>query len=488
MNRLSLHLPRRRGIVVVALVWLALPVIAQFPRETYLGVFAGPTRVGYMQVKTDKADHDGKPGYRIETTLKTKMNLMGADMTQDISSIIDTDDMGAPLTETFVMSSGGSVTKIEARCFADRVECKLQSGESVTSKTIPVPAGLQLVSDPMLSLSAKPLEVGQKLKVAYFDPLMMSVDKLDIEVLRKEIVDLGSVFKGETLVVKSVTMLGDITTWQEANGDIVKAETLMNITMVRETREQSLASLKQPEEKPALDFAVMTSVKANIDLPNPRKVTKLNVRLVGIPGLDRVISDRRQRATASAAADGKYDVDYEIKTTAFDPKKSIGLPVKLPGLAHLLDESPYIEVSNPEIQATAKQILGGEKKAYAAARKISRWIKANMVPQTDIGVVRSSVEVLKSRRGVCRDYAILFASLARAAGIPTRLAAGLVYINGGFYYHVWDECFVGEWTPFDPTIDGDFVDATHIKLAQGEATAMFEMAKVIGGLKAEIKR
>jgi len=95
--------------------------------------------------------------------------------------------------------------------------------------------------------------------------------------------------------------------------------------------------------------------------------------------------------------------------------------------------------------------------------------------------------VIKSKRGVCRDYGILFAALARSAGIPSRIAAGLLYTDGAFYYHVWTECYVGEWVPFDATLPTDFVDATHIKLAEGDAPTMFGLAKVIGSLKAEIK-
>jgi hypothetical protein len=59
-------------------------------------------------------------------------------------------------------------------------------------------------------------------------------------------------------------------------------------------------------------------------------------------------------------------------------------------------------------------------------------------------------------------------------------------MNGHFYYHAWVESYVGEWVAFDATLKSDFVDATHIKLAEGDATNMFEMAPVFGTLKAEI--
>jgi len=52
--------------------------------------------------------------------------------------------------------------------------------------------------------------------------------------------------------------------------------------------------------------------------------------------------------------------------------------------------------------------------------------------------------------------------------------------------HAWAESFVGEWIPVDATLPGIFVDATHIKLAEGDTSAIFDAVKAIGNLKAEV--
>lgn len=70
--------------------------------------------------------------------------------------------------------------------------------------------------------------------------------------------------------------------------------------------------------------------------------------------------------------------------------------------------------------------------------------------------------------------------------MPTRLVSGMVFWKGRFYYHAWAESYVGEWIPVDATLAEDFVDATHIKLTEGEATSMFGLAKTMGSFKAEI--
>ena len=119
-----------------------------------------------------------------------------------------------------------------------------------------------------------------------------------------------------------------------------------------------------------------------------------------------------------------------------------------------------------------------------------------MTPDASIGVPRSASDILNRRRGVCRDYATLFAALARSAGIPTRLCAGVVYadMNGtpAFFYHAWDECYVGSWVAIDPTLYDaslgiNYVDATHIKFAQGEVTEMYDAVSVVGKLKISIQ-
>jgi len=42
------------------------------------------------------------------------------------------------------------------------------------------------------------------------------------------------------------------------------------------------------------------------------------------------------------------------------------------------------------------------------------------------------------------------------------------------------------WVAFDATLPTDFVDATHLKFAQGDPTAMFQAIRVVGQLKAEV--
>ena len=76
-------------------------------------------------------------------------------------------------------------------------------------------------------------------------------------------------------------------------------------------------------------------------------------------------------------------------------------------------------------------------------------------------------------------------SLARAAGIPARIAAGVVYAEpgdgtGAFFYHAWPEVYLGgqtPWVPIDPTLNTFPADATHFKLVEGDLDRQIEITK-----------
>ena len=62
----------------------------------------------------------------------------------------------------------------------------------------------------------------------------------------------------------------------------------------------------------------------------------------------------------------------------------------------------------------------------------------------------NAVEVFRNRVGDCNEFTVLYVALARALGLPARAIAGLVYLDGHFYYHAWPEVYAGRWIMVDP--------------------------------------
>lgn len=59
-------------------------------------------------------------------------------------------------------------------------------------------------------------------------------------------------------------------------------------------------------------------------------------------------------------------------------------------------------------------------------------------------------------KGICCDYACLFATMLRCQGIPVKMIYGYVPKNGGTVYHAWNEAYYdGSWHRIDCTYEDD---------------------------------
>jgi hypothetical protein len=86
--------------------------------------------------------------------------------------------------------------------------------------------------------------------------------------------------------------------------------------------------------------------------------------------------------------------------------------------------------------------------------------------------------------------------MARAAGIPARIAVGLVFVRGvqgAFYYHAWPEVYLDEgggrglWLPVDPTFNQFPADGTHLRLVRGGLDKQAAILPLIGSLKITVE-
>jgi hypothetical protein len=60
-------------------------------------------------------------------------------------------------------------------------------------------------------------------------------------------------------------------------------------------------------------------------------------------------------------------------------------------------------------------------------------------------------------------------------------------MNRAFYYHAWNEVFLGKWIPADATF-GEFpASALHLKLAEGDLSQQAEILGLVGSIKIEVK-
>ena len=95
-----------------------------------------------------------------------------------------------------------------------------------------------------------------------------------------------------------------------------------------------------------------------------------------------------------------------------------------------------------------------------------------------------ALSTLKNRIGDCNEHAVLFAAMARAAYLPAKVEAGVVYLNGRFFYHAWNlvDLGRGDWITADALFNQLPADVTHIRLASGAQEDQLNILGLIGKL------
>jgi transglutaminase-like putative cysteine protease len=147
-----------------------------------------------------------------------------------------------------------------------------------------------------------------------------------------------------------------------------------------------------------------------------------------------------------------------------------------------LAATPYIQATNRVILETAHTVSKNISADFDKVRQLADWVFKNLEKRPVLGIP-DALTTLHSRRGDCNEHAALFAALARSINIPTRVAAGVTYHEGFFYYHAWNEVCLGKnWLSLDTTKNQLPADLTHIKFVEGEIKDMVQIGALIGNL------
>ncbi len=501
MKRFSME--RLSRLVLVFAIALSITAAgraaaAEFPQEMWMGVYALGNKIGYIHVIVEQGKFGNGATYRIKSEARMKMAMMGevTDVMESSTQWVDREWRPTYLEANW--KSGERPMRVVARFASKAIYARMYDGVKTTGKTIPLKPTDDLRVDADMPLPGQTLPIGQKRTFKTFNHTTLSLDTVENEVLRREEIEFEGK-KVNTMAIKTTmrfsapaeanpaAVLGggiSMMMWVNDAGEPLKMQ-IAFVTMLKEPREKAMTEPSKVYD-PQRDLLRELSVKAKAPFADARKVKQLVVRFSGIESKDLILSDERQKTVAEQDGNS-WKVTYTITTDESFGDEDLTLPVKPPAeVRAFLKPTALIPTQDENIKATVNTILNGEKNAARAAQKIRDWVFANMKPRGNIGIPRSAVEVLKNKDGVCRDYALLYTALARAAGIPTRLCVGVLYSGDGFYYHAWAESWLGKWVAVDATLPFTLVDATHVKFGHGDTESFFAAASIVGQLKAEI--
>jgi len=205
-------------------------------------------------------------------------------------------------------------------------------------------------------------------------------------------------------------------------------------------------------------------VPGNIRVAHPFRSLKSAIRVnwEDVDFAEFNFTDNRQELVSHTEADRAHEVLLDIVKDQRDFAGRVTLPVTDSEFAPYLADTRFITPSLPEVEDLVGAIRGEETDGWLVTQKMLGWVyqnmQAEMIPQT-----LTTEEILARRRGKCAEYAIVFAAMARAAGLPTRVALGERYQDGVWIGHMWNEVWLGEWVAVDPSHGQSAPDALLLK-------------------------
>ncbi len=321
------------------------------------------------------------------------------------------------------------------------------------------------------------LSIGEDIDVPIFEPLSilmgMSEPLSNHRIESREIIDI-SLGKFDTYKVQSNFMGADSTSWITEDGEIIKQKYPPSLMAKRESKENILNKTNS-----SFNIIQKTSIPTNVKLEDPGAIDFMKVKLSGIDTSDDFDIDDGYRQKA----DGQFVEIKANKSETFE--NTYVLPYDFEEYQKLTEADFLIQSDDEDIIALTNKVLGGEKNPVEATKKINTWIYNNLKKTPTVSLPNAK-DVLKTRVGDCNEHAALFSAMARAARIPTKTVLGIMYIENNFYYHAWNEVFIGKWVAVDSTYGQFPADATHIKLIEGNLAKSGEILKVVGKLNIEI--
>ena len=277
--------------------------------------------------------------------------------------------------------------------------------------------------------------------------------------------------KGMRIKQTMTGLPGDSSVWLDEEGRMerqVQAGPFGDVEVRLATREKALAAIAG-SELPAESYEKSVAI-SNIRLPHERRIERMRVLIthnhpeLGWPDF----TDDRQTLIEQT----RDHVVLEIRrdTDKKDPAPS----------PSYLSPNALFQSDDAAVMAIAH----GKNDIFV----LRDWTSENVRFDAGIAIAPAS-EVARDRAGTCFGYSILLGSLARAAGIPSRLKMGLAYAGGIWGGHAWVETYQqGKWVAIDAAlVSPGIADAARISffsssLEEGSLVGMGSLAQMYGNV------
>ena len=442
------------------------------------GVYYRGEKIGFTVSQTTRTDD----GFELQEDGRLQMLLLGQDTAATIRTTARVDTAFMLRSFDFSLDPGtGPITVIGSLDRPGerfRLTLAIDAGGGTRTETRELPEAPVLSLNLSRLLANVGLVPGTTHTRTVLDPATLQSAVMTVTVGKRGVVramdTMIPAFRVETEFRGLKT-----TSWVTDTGEIVREESPLGLMTIREPPERA-RGLAVPDRVRAdllQAAAVVPAMKGRID--EPRDVRRLKLRLDGadLPA--------EELNGAGQTADGNV---IEI----VDPRSLQPGPRDV-NVERYLKPEPLIESDAPEIRAEAEKAVRGATDDRGRAERLTRYVNGLLDKKPTVSLP-SAREVLRTKVGDCNEHTALFVAMARSIGMPARIAVGLVFMHGAFYYHAWPEVYIAEpstsfgaggrgfWLPVDPTLNQYPADATHLRLTRGGLDKQAVVLPLIGRL------
>jgi hypothetical protein len=446
--------------------------------DTWMKITMEGAHIGYSHTSVDVNDEASHDEIIIHNRTLLKLLIMGERQRVKITSGAVLDGGYGMQSFDFAMSAGKYTVEVEGKHLGNREYLvETHSAGLDVKKRVKIPKDAVIYS-PYLEMVLKDLKPGQETKLKIFDPLLLETSDVLIKAIAYEnMTILGEEQEVLELLINLKEMA--IKAWMDKEGRVIRQETPFGWHMVACAQNEAIQI--DPNEFAQVDMLEHSGVPVNGEIGE--RTAKV-VRHLRLSGLDYALTDMPGLERQEILASGEDFVDLRISSEPPPPQPSnLAIPADVrPYLA----ATTYIQSDHPDLIKRAKSIVGSSKDPEEQAMKLYHWVhqKVQKFPTVSLP---SALDVLKNMEGDCNEHTYLYVGLARAAGIPSAVRVGIMYVDGFFGYHAWPAIYVnGRWLDIDPTLGQEIADSTHIILITGEIESQMELVRYLGKLKIDV--
>lgn len=442
-------------------------LLEQAAREEYQGVYFRDQKIGYVVNQYQPGE-----GETIRIDQKAHMNLNVAETIHTIDlhlqAVLHTDSTLESFTFEFEspfyrMSASGAVN-------GKRVDFTLTTGSNTITDSLSVTGPPIVPTARRGYLLKEGLTQGDRLKVPWFDPVSLTAKDSVVEYWGRDRVQIGG--RVHNLHKFTENYGGSrVSLWLSEEGDVMKEESPAGFVFIKEPK---FKALNVGETGDDLLASVAVQVTGTMPVLAGRTEMRYRLQLPGDGEFD--LNDDRQQ----------YNGDIlTIRQEAVPENIGAGGEAECGDIGDSLDATPYIQADAAQIAELAATVITPNDNRLERIHKLARWVYHNLEKRPVLGIP-DALTTLDNLRGDCNEHAALFAALARNAGVPTRIAAGVMFHQGAFYYHAWNEvCVGGRWLSLDTTTNQFPADLSHIKFVQGGLDEQVRIGALLGRLTIE---